>query len=371
MSGPYISHFTVHADMTIACLRYLLTCIPLIAGAASASTHGHIVKGFHDIFPYVHEFWLDHLLKYNEALRAHSDDEKRVKTVQDLLSTFSSSQSRSTLKALDPGSSAAVTENFSLGTESDTLRALPPAVRQYIAYRKNMPVKQTSSAKEIDSNSDLAQTDPTWISAAYRNFQRAFESLLGDAYTLDYHQMSARYYQMTVTSEDVQKFKIRHGKSAYLCRWSGCVWASAGFQSTAEREKHETTHKQQFRCSDPSCDFASNGFASRHALRKHNLKYHTRVEDLVLPAFPVPGRAASAQQASPLPGGHSRSISTTPAQTSSVAPHASFQSTSNKQVVDQVGAVDATPLPPSPANPPVSTCLGLPLKGQVFRRRLH
>jgi hypothetical protein len=358
--------------MTIACLRYLLTCIPLIAGAASASTHGHIVKGFHDIFPYVHEFWLDHLLKYNEALRAHPDDEKRVKTVQDLLlSTFSSSQSCSALKAPDPGSSAAVTENFSLGTESDALRALPPAVRHYIAYRKNMPAKQTSSAKGMDSNSDLARTDPTWISSAYRNFQRAFESLLGDAYTLDYHQMSAKYYQMTVTSEDVQKFKIRHGKSAYLCRWSGCVWASAGFQSTAEREKHETTHKQQFRCSDPSCDFASNGFASRHALRKHNLKYHTRVEDLVLPAFPVPGRAASAQQASPLPGGHSRSISTTSAQTSSIAPPASTQSTSNKQIVDQVGAVDTTSLPPSPANPPVSTSLYFPLRDQFFRRRLR
>ena len=89
MSRPYISHFKVHADMTIACLRYLLTCIPLIASADC--THSYIVKGFHNIFPYVYKFWLDHLLKYNEALRAHPDDKKRVKRVQDLLSTFSSS----------------------------------------------------------------------------------------------------------------------------------------------------------------------------------------------------------------------------------------------------------------------------------------
>lgn len=287
MSGPYISHLNAHADMTIASLRYLLACSPLIAEEASASTYCHIIKGFHDIFPYVYEFWHNHLIKYFEALTAQPADEKRAKTVQDLLSKFSSSQSSSVLRALGSSSNASVTDDSTLSAKSDALHALPPIVQQYIAHRKKITAKQSSSAKELDSSSDLVQTDPTWIPAAYRNFQQAYESLLGDAYTLDYHQMVTRYHQMTVTSEDIQNFKTRHSNSAYLCRWSGCVWASAGFQSTAEREKHEITHKQQFQCSEPSCDFASNGFASRQALRKHNLKYHTRIEDHVLPAFDV------------------------------------------------------------------------------------
>lgn len=285
LSGPYISYFRVQADLTIACLRYLLTCSPIFSGALSASAFCHIVKGFHDIFPYVYEFGHDHLLKYSEALRTQSDDEKRVETVEELLSKFETSQSQSGLKALGSDSGAAVAEDPTLDTEPNALHALPPAVRQYIVHRKNMPLKQSSSAQELDNNSDLAQTDPTWISTAYRNFQRAFESLLGDSYNLDYHHMSAKYFQMMVTLEDIQNFKIRHSQSAYLCRWSGCLWASAGFRSTAEREKHEVAHKQKFLCSDPSCEFANNGFASRHALRKHNLKYHTRVEDHVLPAF--------------------------------------------------------------------------------------
>lgn len=285
MSGPYISHLNAHADMIIASLRYLLTCSPLIVGVASASTYCQIIKGFHDIFPYVYEFWHNHLIKYIEALNTQLADEKLVKTVQDLLKNFSCSQDRSVLGAQGSGSNSAVTEDSTFRAESDTLHALPLVFRNYIAHRKKLSSKQSSSTKGPDSSSDPIQTDPTWISAAYRNFQKEYESLLGDAYTLGYHEMITKYHQMAVTSEDIQNFKTRHDKSAYLCRWNGCVWASAGFQSTTEREKHEITHKQQFLCSEPSCDFASNGFASRQALRKHNLKYHTRVEDHALPAF--------------------------------------------------------------------------------------
>lgn len=285
MSGPYISHLNAHADMIIASLRYLLTCSPLTAGVASASSYCQIIKGFHDIFPYVYEYWLNHLIKYIEALNTQPADEKLVKTIQDLLNNFSGSQDRSVLRAQGSGSNAALTEDSTFRAESDTLHALPLIFRKYIAHRTKLSSKQSSSAKEPDSSSDPIQTDPTWISVAYRNFQKEYESLLGDAYTLDYHEMITKYHQMTVTSEDIQNFKTRHGKSAYLCRWTGCVWASAGFQTNTEREKHEITHKQQFLCSEPSCDFASNGFASRQALRKHNLKYHTPVEDHVLPAF--------------------------------------------------------------------------------------
>ena len=285
MSGPYISRFEVDADVTSACLRYLLTCGPSFTSVNPASNHDQIIKGFHDIFPYVYEFWHHHLQNYSEALRTQTDDEKRMRKVQVLLSTFASSQSQSILEGSGSDSGAAVAEHLTLDMESDALRAFPPIVREYIACRTKMSIIQNSAAKELDSDSDLSHIDPTWISAVYRNYQRVFESLLFDAHNLDYHRMRAKYHQMTVSLEDIQKFKVRHGKSAYLCRWNGCAGASVGFQSIAEREKHETAHKQQFRCSDPSCDFANNGFSSRRALRKHNLKYHIRAEDHDLPNF--------------------------------------------------------------------------------------
>lgn len=290
MSGPYISHFRVHADVTIACLRFLLTCCPLISAAVSGANDDHIVKGFYDLFPYVHEFWPDHLLNYSKALLAHPGEQTRIKAVQDLLCMLSSYQISSTQKMLNPTPGGAVVEDNSVDGESRVLDDFPLAVRHYIAHRKKSPVKQTSSANGADSNSDLPQSDLNWILAAYRTFQTEFESLLSAANSLNYHQMRAQYSQMTATSDNVHKFKIRHSKSAFLCRWSGCIWASTGFQSIAGREKHEVMHTQRFRCSDFNCEFAENGFSSRHALKKHTLKYHTRAEDLVLPAFPIPKR---------------------------------------------------------------------------------
>lgn len=253
----------------------------------SGPTDDHIVKGFYDLFPYVHEFWPDHLLNYSKALHAHSGEQKRIEAVHDLLWMLSSYQTYSAHKVLNPSSGGAVVEDNTVDGESSVLHEFPPAVRNYIAHRKKTPVKQASSASGTDCNSDLTQSDLNWISVAYRTFQTEFESLLSAANSLSYHQMKALFCQMTANSDNVHKFKIRHSKSAFLCRWSGCIWASAGFQTIAEREKHETMHTQRFRCSDPSCEFAENGFSSRHALKKHTLKYHTRAEDLVLPPFPI------------------------------------------------------------------------------------
>lgn len=288
MSGPYISHFRVHADITIACLRFLLTCSPLISAVVSGANTDHIIKGFYDFFPYVHEFWPDHLLNYSKALLAHPGEQKRIKAVQDLLCMLSSYQTYSAQNVLNPSPDGAVVEDNSIDGESSVLDDFPPAVRKYITHRKKTPVRQASSMNGTDSSLDLPQTDLNWISAAYRTFQTQFESLLSAANSLNYHQMRAQYCQMTATSDNVHQFKFRHSKSAFLCRWSGCIWASAGFQSIAEREKHEIImHTRRFRCCDPNCDLAQNGFSSRHALKKHTLKDHTPIEDLVLPAFPI------------------------------------------------------------------------------------
>src|SRR5438552_112572 len=73
-SGPYLSPFVAHAKITIACARYLLNYTEFTTGALSPTACGHIIKGFHDIFPYVQEFWPEHLTKCVDS-KGDRDDE--------------------------------------------------------------------------------------------------------------------------------------------------------------------------------------------------------------------------------------------------------------------------------------------------------
>jgi SWI/SNF-related matrix-associated actin-dependent regulator of chromatin subfamily B member 1 len=130
---------------------------------------------------------------------------------------------------------------------------------------------------------------------------------------------------------------------------SGLAAARSATPELASLHHHETRTSARRRplVEDSDDDSPPEKLIVKLKISKHKLRDWMRTVRLR-------DRAVSAQQSSPLPGGHSRSISATPVQTSSMAPPASSQSTLNKQTVDQVGAVDATPLPPSPANPPVS-----------------
>ena len=131
---------------------------------------------------------------------------------------------------------------------------------------------------------------------------------------------------------------------------SGLAAARSATPELATLHHHETRTSARRRplVEDSDDDSPPEKLIVKLKISKHKLRdwmRTTRLRD----------RAASAQQGSPLPGGHSRSISTTPAHNSSMAPPASSLSTSNKPPAEQVGAVDATSTPPTPAYPPVST----------------
>jgi hypothetical protein len=83
-----------------------------------------------------------------------------------------------------------------------------------------------------------------------------------------------------VNAREIEAFKSRNSDAAYLCHWIGCIRAWTGFATTEERELHETSHKQQFRCKEPGCFI---NFSSRQALRKHKREYHIKEGDWVLP----------------------------------------------------------------------------------------
>lgn len=270
-SGPYLSPFLSHANITISCVRYLHTCSEFATGDPSPTALGHIIKGFHDIFHYVHEFWPDHLTKCVEWKERRDDKiwESVIDELSQLFTNFSRPSASTDLELscqLLPSAPTAISKR--------DFPALPQPVQRYLDFRKTTSMKSPPS--RIDTGGEKAENDPTTITETYSYFRAAFESLVN-------HGLPFSYIDMNINAADLESFTQRHRSAAFCCRWSGCMWASTGFQTLTQRADHETSHKKQFRCSEAACDFATNGFASRAALRKHSLKYHTKEEDLVLP----------------------------------------------------------------------------------------
>jgi hypothetical protein len=266
-----------HAKIAIACARYLLTCTEFTTGAPSPTAFGHIIKGFHDIFPYVHEFWPEHLTECVNS-KGGRDDEI-WKAVVDQLCRLVITFSRPAA-SMDLELSHQILATISTAASGQEFPAFPQLVQKYLDFRKSTSV--TTTPLRAESGSANVKSDPTTLTDTYSCFRAVFESLVNDRPPFPYIEMKSN-------AADLDRFIHRHRSAAYCCRWSRCMRASTSFQTPTERADHENSHKKQFRCSDPTCDFANNGFASRGALRGHMLKYHTKEEDLVLPEFSLRG----------------------------------------------------------------------------------
>lgn len=248
----------------------------------AADTYGQVIKGFHDMFPYVNQYWALHLVEsFKEIPKDLAENEARPK-IYSLLLALARVMSQPAPASRNPQSQEETKLSLTAPLEMSpsTIDDLPPPIPQYIAFKGLISAtKHQHNSNNSLSKNNNTPADPTFLSAAFTRFQKAFEAALDDKSPFGDSVMG-------VSPNDRQEFKFRHKSGAYLCRWSGCVWSSTGFRSLAERMKHETCHEQRYLCSDPTCDFALGGFMSRQALRKHCQRYHTSSNDVVLPKFP-------------------------------------------------------------------------------------
>lgn len=111
------------------------------------------------------------------------------------------------------------------------------------------------------------------LSEAYLQYHSILESLLQGS--MPFHAVAN-----LVSKPEIEAFMGRHSGSAFRCHWVGCIRAWTGFSSLEEREHHERSHKQQYRCKELGCLLV---FGSRQALRKHKRDYHTKEGDWILP----------------------------------------------------------------------------------------
>jgi hypothetical protein len=111
------------------------------------------------------------------------------------------------------------------------------------------------------------------LSEAFLQYHSILESLIDGS-------LSEAAVAGLVSKHEIAEFINRNSKAAYRCHWVGCARAWTGFCTPEERELHERSHKQQYRCKEPGCLLT---FGSRQALRKHKRDYHTKESDWVLP----------------------------------------------------------------------------------------
>jgi len=234
------------------------------------------------MFPYVNQYWTLHLVESFKGLPEDPAENKARRKIYSLLLDLARimSQPAPASASRESQEEVKLPQTVLLAINPSTIEDLPAPIPQYVAFKDSISVtKHQLNSDSSPSKGGKTPADPTFLSAAFARFQKAFEAALDDKSPFDNSTMG-------VSPNDLHDFKFRYGSGAYLCRWSGCVWSSAGFRSSAERMKHETYHEQRFRCSDPTCDFASSGFVSRQALRNHHQRYHVSLDDVVLPKFP-------------------------------------------------------------------------------------
>lgn len=154
ISGPYLSPFKVHANLTTACLRYLLSCDEFVTGTASASACGRIIKGFHDIFQYVQRFWVDHLLKCLENKVGSPYGGDLMRKIDELLGKFSQFQGKAGREAVGSSGEFIPLANDPVDAEPEELQRLPEIVRRYIIFRNGTSFKQTSSGADVGSTNE-------------------------------------------------------------------------------------------------------------------------------------------------------------------------------------------------------------------------
>jgi hypothetical protein len=93
-------------------------------------------------------------------------------------------------------------------------------------------------------------------------------------YTRLVHQILSMNHVDGISNIQLTKFRQTEGKSAFVCRFQGCLRSTDGFSTAPECEEHELSHVRRFFCDDSSCPFKRIPLTSNAALQQHNHTYH-------------------------------------------------------------------------------------------------
>jgi hypothetical protein len=133
-----------HADIARGCLRYLRTCQVFLVEPASATAQQQIVKEFHTLFPYVHEYWSRHLLDHYKLQPSEQISPETAILIEEtvgLLRLFARQQKSAEMLA-EMSSDAHLAEVLVTGNagmpSGGISEGLPAVIQQYLQFRQQI-----------------------------------------------------------------------------------------------------------------------------------------------------------------------------------------------------------------------------------------
>ncbi|KAL9622931.1 MAG: hypothetical protein Q9160_002649 [Pyrenula sp. 1 TL-2023] len=248
-SGPYLSAAEIHLDINLACMRYFQTSRIFLSQTGDRKLEVQIIKGFHDLFPYAHEYWVEHL---RESLLKKETSEKYLDIITRLISRSSIFQ-----KACPAHSTTPQAE------------LCPEPSQELVSLDDDVPVTELSTSDIKNSpHNGLPFELPQPLSNYFRF--RAGGSATAQKLCTELGKPqfpSPSYFILTTEMWQTLK-KIPQGLRKHTSGISS---------SDAERVEHEAAHRTRFRCWD-----CKDTFTSRGALTKHRRTYHVKEDDWVI-----------------------------------------------------------------------------------------
>jgi hypothetical protein len=106
------------------------------------------------------------------------------------------------------------------------------------------------------------QNDPMDIGKARQRLYKVLEDLLEGV------------FEVNGEPDVIEKLHKLYGQKLFRCRHHACARSSEGFETTAQRNRHEDQHGRLYKCLAENCLYNEVGFTSKTSLQKHTRESH-------------------------------------------------------------------------------------------------
>ncbi|RFU29393.1 hypothetical protein B7463_g6916, partial [Scytalidium lignicola] len=264
ISGPFFDNITASRTIIRGSAAYLPMANNLIdSSIPEERSLLCVLKGFHDLHNFVHDFWSDHVVSF---ILLHSTSKKQLTNSDlDLLGRFQTLGKRADESGpMDPAIQLSP-QQLEQVSALHQVPGLQNLVRRFLCFRASLRSENYATMSAAERDAYELRHDPTVLT----EISQRYTKLVGYILELDTSRLSE-----TFQPEMIAEFKQRHSETAFPCRYRFCSRASSGFRTEKEREIHETSHRPRIKCLIASCEFHIFGFGSQQALDRHNSQYH-------------------------------------------------------------------------------------------------